>query len=104
MIVTVKSTNTIYVFPRDDDGRPLTPTVYQSSGPNQPTYFGFSFDKNGNLLVSRGFRREPHDSRARCGLGFVLRDRQADWHVDSDQRKHPKWADHSLLGGRRSCE
>ncbi len=55
IIVTVKSTNTIYVFPRDDDGRPLAPTLYQYSGPNQPTYFGFSFDKNGNLLVAEAF-------------------------------------------------
>ena len=59
LIVTVKSTNTIYVFPRDDDGKPLTPTIHQASGPNQPTYFGFSFDKNGNLLVTEAFGASP---------------------------------------------
>jgi hypothetical protein len=57
IIVTVKSTNTIYVFPRDDAGRPLTPTLYTASDPNfpDPTYFGFAFDKNGNLLVNEAF-------------------------------------------------
>ena len=59
LIVTVKSTNTIYVFPRDDDGRPLAPTLYQYSGPNQPTYFGFAFDKNDNLLVTEAFGASP---------------------------------------------
>jgi hypothetical protein len=55
IIVTVKSTNTIYVFPRDDNGRPLAPTLHQYSGPNQPTYFGFAFDENGDLLVNEAF-------------------------------------------------
>ncbi len=59
LIVTVKSTNTIYVFPRNDDGSPLPPAIYQSSGPNQPTYFGFSFDNNGNLLVAEAFGASP---------------------------------------------
>jgi 6-phosphogluconolactonase (cycloisomerase 2 family) len=55
IVVTVKSTNTIYVFPRDDDGHPLTPTLYVFGGQNSPTYFGFAFDKNGNLLVNEAF-------------------------------------------------
>lgn len=59
IIVTVKSTNTIYVFPRDDYGRPLAPTLHQYVGPNQPTYFGFSFDKNGILLVDEAFGTSP---------------------------------------------
>ncbi|MEP6820790.1 MAG: beta-propeller fold lactonase family protein [Chthoniobacterales bacterium] len=57
LIVTVKSTNTIHVFPRADDGKPLAPTVYTGGTPAfpNPTYFGFAFDKNGNLLMNEAF-------------------------------------------------
>ncbi|MEO6873099.1 MAG: beta-propeller fold lactonase family protein [Chthoniobacterales bacterium] len=67
LIVTIKSTNTIYVFPRDDDGKPLTPAIHQASGPNQPTYFGFSFDKQGNLLVAEAFGASPTIPAADAG-------------------------------------
>jgi 6-phosphogluconolactonase len=57
--VTVKGTNSIYVFPLDQDGRPGTPTITQAEGPNQPTFFGFAFDSGGNLIVSEPFGATP---------------------------------------------
>lgn len=59
LVVTVKGTNTIYVFPLDPDGRPGTPTMTQAQGPNQPTPFGFAFDKSGRLIVSEPFGATP---------------------------------------------
>ncbi len=69
MIVTVKSTNTIHVFPRDDNGAPLTPTVYQGGTPAfpNPTYFGFAFDKNGNLLMNEAFGRDSSIGAGNAG-------------------------------------
>jgi 6-phosphogluconolactonase (cycloisomerase 2 family) len=55
LVVTVKGTNSIYVFPLNNDGTPGEPTVTQAEGPNQPTYFGFGFDSRGNLIVSEPF-------------------------------------------------
>lgn len=55
LIVTVKGTNTIYVFPVDNQGRLGYPSVTQASLPALPTYFGLSFDKNGHLLVTELF-------------------------------------------------
>jgi 6-phosphogluconolactonase (cycloisomerase 2 family) len=56
LVVTVKGTNTIYVFELDKDGRAGgTPTVTQSPGPAQPGFFGFNFDKKGDLLVTELF-------------------------------------------------
>jgi 6-phosphogluconolactonase (cycloisomerase 2 family) len=57
--VTVKGTNSIYVFPVDGAGLPGTPTVTQAPGPNQPTYFGFAFDKSGHLVVAEPFGATP---------------------------------------------
>jgi 6-phosphogluconolactonase (cycloisomerase 2 family) len=54
LVVTVKGTNSIYVFPVSD-GVPITPTVTQALGPNVPTYFGFAFDSGGHLIVSEPF-------------------------------------------------
>ena len=55
LIVTVKGTNTIYVFPVDEDGAAGDPTTTQSPGPALPTFFGFTFDRNDNLLVTEFF-------------------------------------------------
>jgi 6-phosphogluconolactonase (cycloisomerase 2 family) len=55
LIVTVKGTNSIYVFPVNANERAGSPTVTQSSLPALPTYFGFTFDKNANLLVTEMF-------------------------------------------------
>ena len=59
LVVTVKGTNSIYVFPVDEAGLPGTPTITQAQGPNQPTYFGFAFDKSGHLIVSEPFGATP---------------------------------------------
>jgi len=59
LVVTVKATNTIYVFPIERGGIPGTPTVTQAQGPNQPTYFGFAFDREGHLIVSEPFGASP---------------------------------------------
>lgn len=58
LVVTVKGTNTIWVFPLKN-GFPGTPTVTQNEGPNQPTYFGFAFDKSGHMIVSEPFGASP---------------------------------------------
>lgn len=55
LIVTVKGTNTIYVFPVDDDGRAGQPTTVQAPGPALPTPFGATFGKHGHLFVSEPF-------------------------------------------------
>jgi 6-phosphogluconolactonase (cycloisomerase 2 family) len=56
LVVTVKGTNTIYVFPIDKDGMAGNqPTITQAPGPALPTYFGFTFDRNENLLVAELF-------------------------------------------------
>jgi 6-phosphogluconolactonase (cycloisomerase 2 family) len=56
LVVTVKGTNTIYVFPIDENGRAGDqPAVTQAPGPALPTYFGFTFDKGGHFLVTEPF-------------------------------------------------
>ncbi len=55
LIVTVKGTNTIYVFPVDGHGRAGTPMTTQAPGPALPSYFGFTFDRNDHLLVTELF-------------------------------------------------
>jgi 6-phosphogluconolactonase len=54
LIVTVKGTNTIYVFPVEEDGSVDAPTTTQATGV-LPTYFGMIFDRNGDLLVTEAF-------------------------------------------------
>jgi 6-phosphogluconolactonase (cycloisomerase 2 family) len=55
LVVTVKGTNTIYVFPVDADGIAGSPTPTQAAGPELPTPFGFAFDNSGNLVVTELF-------------------------------------------------
>jgi hypothetical protein len=55
LIVTVKGTNAIYVFPVGKNGRAGTPIISQAPGPALPTFFGVTFDKNGHLLVTELF-------------------------------------------------
>ena len=61
LVVTVKGTNTIYIFPLDKNGRPGTPTRPRVSNrneqdePTQPTPFGFAFDGRGHLIVTEPF-------------------------------------------------
>jgi 6-phosphogluconolactonase len=54
LVVTVKGTNSIYVFPFSDRV-PGTPTITQAPGATIPTYFGFGFDAAGHLIVSEPF-------------------------------------------------
>lgn len=55
LVVTVKGTNKIYVFPVDANGKIDKRQVTQAPGSALPTYFGFTFDKNENLLVTEAF-------------------------------------------------
>ena len=55
LIVTVKGTNSIYVFPVGENGRAGRPTITQAPGPALPTYFGFSFDQAGNIIITEAF-------------------------------------------------
>ncbi len=45
LVVTVKGTNTIYVFPLSSNGRPRSPRLTQIGNTFQPTPFGFAFTK-----------------------------------------------------------
>lgn len=55
LLVTVKGTNTIYAFRVDDDGRAVDPEITQAPGPALPSFFGFTFDRHENLLVTELF-------------------------------------------------
>jgi 6-phosphogluconolactonase (cycloisomerase 2 family) len=55
LVVTVKGTNTIYVFPVDNHGKIGSPTTSQATLPALPTFFGFTFDQAGDLLVTESF-------------------------------------------------
>ncbi len=58
LVVTVKGTNTIYVFPVDANGGAGTPTVTQTPGeglPTLPGFFGFTFDRSETMLVTELF-------------------------------------------------
>ncbi len=52
LVVTVKGTNSIYVFPVGENGAPM---VTQAPGPALPTYFGFAFDRQGHMIVAEPF-------------------------------------------------
>ena len=53
--MTVKGTNSIYVFSVGENGRLGKPTVTQAPGPALPTYFGFAFDQREHLILSEPF-------------------------------------------------
>ena len=55
LIVTVKGTNSIYVFPVGQHGTIGSPTVTQALGPALPTYFGFAFDRHEHLILTEPF-------------------------------------------------
>jgi DNA-binding beta-propeller fold protein YncE len=52
LVVTVKATNKIYVFPVGENGAPM---VTQAPGPALPTYFGFAFDQHGHMILTEPF-------------------------------------------------
>ena len=55
LVVTVKGTNSIYIFAVGEDGRPGEPKITQALGPALPTYFGVTFDRNEHLIVTEAF-------------------------------------------------
>jgi 6-phosphogluconolactonase len=55
LIVTVKGTNSIYVFRVGKDGTVGSPTITQAPGPALPTYFGFAFDQKKHMILSEPF-------------------------------------------------
>jgi len=59
LVVTVKGTNTIYVFPVDANGVAGNPTVTQAPGQVLPSalpgFFGFTFIRNSTMLVTELF-------------------------------------------------
>ena len=55
LIVTVKGTNTIYIFPIGTDGRAENPALSPSTLPALPSFFGLTFDKHGHMLVTELF-------------------------------------------------
>lgn len=55
LLVSVKGTNQIYVFPVDANGVAGVPTVFTAPGPALPSYFGFTFDSHQNLLITELF-------------------------------------------------
>ncbi len=68
LIVTVKGTSTIYVFPVDNNGHVDKPAIQQSSLPAVPFYFGFTFDKHEHMLVTELFGSASEPS---LGTGAV---------------------------------
>jgi 6-phosphogluconolactonase len=56
LVVTIKGTDTIYIFCVNDDGTlEDNPTITQAPGPALPSYFGFTFNKRGRLLITELF-------------------------------------------------
>jgi len=55
LVVTVKGTNAIYVFPVGANERLGNAVVTQAPGPALPSFFGFTFDLNGHMLVTELF-------------------------------------------------
>jgi 6-phosphogluconolactonase len=55
LVVTVKGTNTIDVFPVDEDGSADRPTITQAPLPAIPSFFGLTFDKQEHMLVTELF-------------------------------------------------
>ncbi|MEZ4293791.1 MAG: beta-propeller fold lactonase family protein [Polyangiaceae bacterium] len=57
VIVSVKGTNALHVFPVAENGTLGAPTVTRAPGAEKPTYFGFGFDGHGHVIVSEPFGR-----------------------------------------------
>jgi 6-phosphogluconolactonase len=57
LVVTVKGTNSIYVFPVGKRGTVGSPRVTQAPGPALPTYFGFAFDDEDDMILTEAFGR-----------------------------------------------
>ena len=59
LVVTVKGTNEIYVFPVGGRGGTGVPTVTQAPGPALPTFFGLTFDKKQHMILTEAFGQSP---------------------------------------------
>lgn len=55
LVVSVKGTNSIHVFPVGHGGALGDAAVTRAPGATLPTYFGFGFDRHGHLIVSEPF-------------------------------------------------
>jgi 6-phosphogluconolactonase (cycloisomerase 2 family) len=56
LLVTVKGTNTIYVFSVNKNGTlGAHPKINQAPGPALPSFFGFEFSRNGDLVTTELF-------------------------------------------------
>ena len=55
LVVSVKGTNSIHVFPTAPGGFVGDATVTRAPGSSLPTYFGFGFDRHGHLIMSEPF-------------------------------------------------
>jgi 6-phosphogluconolactonase (cycloisomerase 2 family) len=75
LVVTVKGTNSIYVFPVNPKGTTGlgSPTIFKATGTagvdSEPTYFGFTFDPKGHLIVSEPFGAPPISTIPTGGAG-----------------------------------
>jgi 6-phosphogluconolactonase len=84
LLVTVKGTNTIYVFNVDKDGRAVDPEITQAPGPALPSFFGFTFDKHENMLVTELFGTATTIPKGGAGaLSSIRVDRDGDLHAIS---------------------
>lgn len=77
LVVTVKGTNAIYVFPVNPKGTTGlgSPTIFKAANipgiNSEPTYFGFTFDSKGRLIVSEPFGAPPVTAIPAGGAGAV---------------------------------
>jgi len=55
LVVTVKGTNSIYVFRVNEAGAAHHPEVTQAAAPELPSYFAFTFTDKGDMLVTELF-------------------------------------------------
>jgi 6-phosphogluconolactonase len=95
LVVTVKGTNTIYVFPVDANGTIDQPQITQAPGPGLPGYFGFTFDMNEDLLVTELFGTAT--SIPAGGQGAL-----SSFSINGDNRLHSTSADVGD-GGTAAC-
>ena len=75
LVVTVKGTNTIYVFAIAKDGTADDhPAVTEAPGPALPTFFGFTFDNVEDLIVAELFGTSTSIPRGGAGSlsSFVI--------------------------------
>jgi 6-phosphogluconolactonase (cycloisomerase 2 family) len=95
LVVTVKGTSTIYVFHVNEDGIAEDPEITQATLPALPSFFGFTFDHRGNMLVTELFGSAT--SIPKGGAGAL-----SSFHVDRDGDLHAI-SSHVDDGGTAAC-